>query len=273
MLLKVTHLHYVWPNSWFLFYSITIFPRFPMIFPSFPMISPWFSYVFSIFKGALPPWCASWTWWASTAPWPWQHTAAAGSCCCSSWAAWPMEPQPMRGWRTARCNGGCQGWSNDSNVSVAVWTSVNNPTWGLANANSYFCLYYILFVLIYSATVAHLLREVCLSISAVWGVPTTILVKTPKKWIVLIEWIIHFGRFEWFWMDYFDRFSQVFGYKSVKCWRTSVSSFSAASVSSGAPEVSSQACLEVQFNYILRDDISLVVGIISYPNIMHVMQP
>ena len=41
-------------------------------------------------------------------------------------------------------------------------------------------LYYILFVLIYSATVAHLLREVCLSISAVWGVPTTILVKTPK---------------------------------------------------------------------------------------------
>ena len=74
-------------------------------------------------------------------------------------------------------------------------------------------------------------------------------------------------------MDYFDRFSQVFGYKSVKCWRTSVSSFSAASVSSGAPEVSSQACLEVQFNYNLRDDISLVVGIISYPNIMHVMQP
>jgi uncharacterized membrane protein len=57
-------------------------------------------------------------------------------------------------------------------------------------------LYYILFVLIYSATVAHLLREVCLSISAVWGVPTTILVKTPKNGIVLIERIFHFGRFE-----------------------------------------------------------------------------
>ena len=57
-------------------------------------------------------------------------------------------------------------------------------------------LYYILFVLIYSATVAHLLREVCLSISAVWGVPTTILVTTPKNGIVLIKRIFHFGRFE-----------------------------------------------------------------------------